>query len=306
MVDVSAVTQRFSGRPTFPSAVGKLPVARSGAAPFVAGESVEEAVEAVGELAAHGYSASLLYLAEPESQATARLVQLQLVEALSAHDLGSGTDLTVDLPHLGLGTADVGHVRSEVAAICGAAAAEGISVTLAGLSRSSIESALSLRQDLAGEFPDLGVTLAAHLTRTEGDCLDLAAAGARVRLFKREAHEGTGVAFTKPHEVDLSYVRCLRILLQNGARTVVATHDSRLLEIAQALAGHGAGEEGHCSYQFRRGITPGLAEQLLAAGESVSILLPFGPAWADYVSNRISFTPISAGKALRSAVGRGK
>ncbi len=304
MVDVSAVTRVFSGRPTFPSAVGRLPVARSGAAPFVAGESVTDAVEAVGELASEGFAASLLYLADTETEVAARLVQLQLIDALAAHDLGSGTDLTVDLAHLGLGRADLGRVRDDVAAICTAASAEGITVTLAGLGRSSIESALSLREELADDFPDLGVTLAAHLTRTEGDCLDLAAVGARVRLFKREAHEGTGVAFTKPHDVDLSYVRCLRILLQGGARTVVATHDSRLLEIAQALAGHGVGEEGHCSFQFRRGITPGLAQQVLAAGESVSILLPFGPAWADYVSTRISFTPISAGKALRSAVGR--
>ena len=35
------------------------------------------------------------------------------------------------------------------------------------------------------------------------------------------------------------------------------------------------------------------AEELAAAGASVSILVPFGPAWAEYVSSHIALRPAS-------------
>ena len=65
--------------------------------------------------------------------------------------------------------------------------------------------------------------LQAYLRRTEADCRDLAYAGSRVRLCKGAYAEPESVAFRAAREVDLSYVRCLKVLMA-GRRLPDAGH----------------------------------------------------------------------------------
>lgn len=307
MVDVSTVLKRLPSRGDILGAVLRVPVARAAARPFVPGDTVEAAVSAVAEVTAEGMSASVAYLPPPDAAATGRLIHLRTIQALADAELAEGNDLTITLPALGLGYAGRDAVRTEVVAVCGAAADAGMTVTFAGLPEELVGGALALRAELAGEFPDLGVTIGANLHRSEADCLDLAAGGTRVRLIKRERHEDASVAFTDSHEVDRAYVRCLRLLMDSGARTIVLTHDPRLIGIATALAARSEREPGHHSFQFRQGLITEQAAELVAAGATVSILVPFGPAWAAYVSSRIAVTPASVGRAARAVVtGRGQ
>jgi proline dehydrogenase len=305
VVDFSGVLKRLPGRADVAAAMDRVPVAREAASPFVAGETVATAVRAVGEVLAEGMGASVLYLPMPDAQGAARLVHMQVIGALAEDDLAAGTDLSVDPTMLGLGQLGPDAVRAEVGALCAAASDAGMTITLTGLSHDLVDEGLALRAELADEFPDLGVTLGANLLRTEGDCLDLASTGARVRLIKRQAVEAASVAFGRAHDVDKAYVRCMRLLMDAGARTTVATHDTRLVEIAAALAERADREPGHYGYQFRRGVATDLAAELVAAGSAVSLLVPFGPDWAGYLSRRVPLTASSVGQAARAAVGRG-
>ena len=75
--------------------------------------------------------------------------------------------------------------------------------------------------------------LQSYLRRTEADCRDLAYAGSRVRLCKGAYAEPESVAFQDRHEVDLSYVRCLRILMAGEGYPMLATHDPNLIAIGR-------------------------------------------------------------------------
>ena len=44
---------------------------------------------------------------------------------------------------------------------------------------------------------------------------------------------------------------------------------------------------------------------LVQAGETVSVLVPYGPDWASYVATRISLNPAAVERAARAAVTRG-
>jgi proline dehydrogenase len=121
---------------------------------------------------------------------------------------------------------------------------------------------------------------------------------------RQEAGEAEGLAFAAGHEVDKAYVRCAKLLMAAGARTVIATHDPRLIEIATALAVRSDREPGHYSFQFRLGVRPDAAAELVSTGERVGILVPFGPDWARYMSRRIALKPNSIGQAARAALGR--
>lgn len=307
MLDLSAVIKRLPGRQEIVAAIERIPVAREAVSPFVAGETVGAAVAAVGQVVAAGMTASVAYLPAAGSGETCLLAYMQTIEALDDDNLAEGSDLTVDLVALGLGAGSTpAAVCTDVAAVCSAASAVGMTVTFAGLPHDLVDDALWIRAQLGEKHPDLGVTIAANLLRSEGDCLDLARAGVRVRLIKRELNEPVGVAFTKPNEVDKAYVRCMRILMETGATTIVATHDSRLIEIAAALAQRSERASGHYSYQFRRGVIAERAAELVASGSQVSVLVPYGPDWATYMSRRIALKPSAVSQVARAAVGQGE
>lgn len=305
MVDLGAVLRRLPTRDSLVAAIDRIPVAREAVSPFVPGETVAAAVAAVGDVVTAGMSASVMYLPLLDAEGTSLLVHMQTIEALDDDHLADGCDLTVDLVALGLGRSTTDAVTSDLTALCAAAGDVGMTVTLAGLRHDLVDEALGIHAVVFEQFPDLGVTLGANLHRTEGDCMDLGGVGARVRLIKREADEPASVAFTRPADVDKAYVRSLRILMAAGARTIVATHDTRLIDIAAALAERSDREPGHYEYQFRRGILADRAAELVAAGSAVSILVPFGPDWATYMSRRISLHPANVGQVARAAVTRG-
>jgi proline dehydrogenase len=304
MVDFGAVLRRIPTRAEVVGSIDQLALARDAASPFVPGESVGSAVEAVREAAESGMSASVLYLPLPDAEEAARVACLQVIEALAIEDLSVGTDLAVDPVALGLGRVGEQTLRSELALLCAAAARAGMTVTFTSVSHDLVEPVLALRDVLVAEVPDVGVTLTANLHRTEGDCLDLARSGARVRLLRREVVEPSGVAFTDSHEIDRAFVRCTRLLMDSGARPVIATDDQRLLDIAGALAERAERTPDEYTFQFRRGVAEVRAAELVAAGAAVSILVPFGPDWAAYVARWIAMRPSSVGKAVGAAIGR--
>ncbi len=294
MVDFNGLLKRMPNRDSIAAALESAPASRSAVSPFVPGETVAAAVTAAGEVTAAGMSPSVAYLPDPQALASCLLVHMQTIEALDSADLARGADLMVDLAALGLSRGvDPASVSSDLAILCSAAA-----------DPEHLDDTLSIHAALGGEHPDLGVSIAANLLRSEADCGDLARAGARVRLVRQEAPAAAGLAFTSSHEVDKAYVRCMRILMGIGARTIVATHDPRLVEIATALAVRSGREPGHHRFQFRLGVRPDAAAELVAAGSQVSILVPFGPDWARYMSRRIALKPNSIGQAARAALGR--
>ena len=54
--------------------------------------------------------------------------------------------------------------------------------------------------------------------------------GSRVRLCKGAYNEPESVAFQDKHDVDKSYVRCLKVLMAGQGYPMVATHDPRLVD----------------------------------------------------------------------------
>jgi proline dehydrogenase len=306
MLDISGVLRRLPSVDAVSSAIDRLPAARQAASPFVAGDSVASAVAGVAEAMAAGMTASVLYLPTAQARGAARLVHMQVIEALSGQDLSEGNDLAVDLGDLGLGRGiDGDALQSELAALCSAAGAAGMTVTFMGLRHPHVGEALAVFSDLVDSFPDLGFTVAANLLRSEGDCIDLADWGARVRLIRREWAEPGHVAFTAAHDIDRAFVRCARVLIGGGARVVVSAHDPTLVEITSALVLRDeAGPDRH-SHQFRRGLVGEQAAELAATGGAVAVLVPFGPDWPTYVAHHITPTLSTLGQAARAAAGRG-
>ncbi len=217
-------------------------------------------------------------------------------------DLAPRVEVSVKLSALGQSlAADADKIALESAReICAAAAAAGTTVTVDMEDHTTTDRTLETVRELRVDFPWVGAVLQSQLRRTEGDCRDLAGVGSRVRLCKGAYAEPASVAFGSRADVDLSYVRCLKVLMAGGGLPMVATHDPRLVDIARHL-----GRARPYELQMLHGVRPDAQVALAAEGESLRVYLPYGTEWFGYFMRRLGERPANLAFFARSLLTRG-
>jgi proline dehydrogenase len=164
------------------------------------------------------------------------------------------------------------------------------------------DSTLGILADLRADFPSTAAVLQAALKRTEGDCRDLATSGSRVRLCKGAYLEPESVAYQRKQDVDLSYVRCLNILMRGSGYPMLATHDPRLIAIGVDRAGYHRKVAGRdFELQMLYGIRPHEQRRLTEMGHTVRVYVPYGAEWYGYLMRRLAERPANLaffGRAL--------
>jgi proline dehydrogenase len=278
---------------------------------FVAGESTDDAVRVTDSLVASGRRVTIDHLGEDTTdlaQAEAiRDAYLELLTALGDAELADRAEVSVKLSAVGQALPGIGEsVALEHAhAICAQADKVGTTVTLDMEDHTTTDSTLSILRELRRDFPSTGAVLQAYLRRTEADCRDLATAGSRVRLCKGAYAEPETVAYSSREEVDRSFVRCLKVLLQGEGYPMIATHDPRLIEIAGALAIRQDRQPGTYEYQMLFGVRPEEQLRLAAQGDVMRVYVPYGVEWYGYLVRRLAERPANLGLLMRALTSKG-
>jgi proline dehydrogenase len=210
----------------------------------------------------------------------------------------------VKLSAIGQALPDVGPKLSTENArrICRAARNVGTTVTLDMEDHTTTDLTLGALRELRKDYPETGAVLQAYLHRTEQDCRALAYEGSRVRLCKGAYNEPEEVAFQDRHDVDKSYVRCLKVLMAGEGYPMIATHDPRLIKIASALATRNGRMPGTYEFQMLFGIRGEEQKRLARAGEKVRVYLPYGEEWYGYLMRRLAERPSNLTFFLRSLI----
>jgi proline dehydrogenase len=299
-------------------AARRLPFADGVAGRLVVGPRAEDAVRVAANLLAEGLMVTIDHVGDVDPvaggthgrhrsggvplwrsyQDTAR----QLAEAGLTGDRDR-VDLAVRLPALAADPAPDGPegtpLAEQVRGICETAREAGVTVTLQGIGHTEVLPMLALTGELQEEFPWLGVTVRAHLHRSEADCAALAARRARVRLSMGMAMAPDTVAYASHLEIDRSYVRCLRSLMAGEAYPMIATHDPRMTDLAEALAAQWGRPATGYEFQLPHGVQAPLRQRLVDRGQVVRVRVPFGTAWYGYLMRRTAERPASAVSVLR-------
>jgi proline dehydrogenase len=223
-----------------------------------------------------------------------------LLLRLAAEGLAERVEVSVKLSALGQDLPD-GDACALAGAqeICAAAAEAGTTVTVDMEDHTTTDATLATVGALRADFPWVGAVLQSQLRRTEGDCRELAGPGSRVRLCKGAYDEPGSVAFTERADVDRSYVRCLKILFGGAGTPLVATHDPRLVAIAQHL-----GRDRDFELQMLYGVRPDAQVELAAAGERMRVYVPYGMQWYGYFMRRLAERPANVAFFLRALATR--
>jgi proline dehydrogenase len=274
--------------------VSSVPVSKSVARRFVAGGEVADALRVARDLADDGLAITVDHLGlETTTAEQARVVRdenVALLGRLQAVGLTPAAEVSVKLSALGQRIDDT-MAYEYAEAVCAAAAEAGTSVTLDAEDHTTTDSTLEILAELRKAYPSTGAVLQAYLRRTEGDCRELATAGSRVRLCKGAYAEPESVAFQDALDIDKSFVRCLNILMSGEGYPMVATHDPRLIAIAEDRARWFDRSADEYEFQMLYGMRTEEQARLAAGGNIVRVYLPYGEQWYAYLMRRLAERP---------------
>jgi proline dehydrogenase len=292
-----------AGNDTIANLVATAALSRAVVRRFVAGEANADAVAVTEALVGANLDVTLDYLGEDttdvaQADTTVR-AYLTLLDALAERGLTEHAEVSVKLSALGQ-KLDENLARDNAATIAAAAERVGTTITLDMEDHTTTDSTLAVLAELRKEHPRTGAVLQAYLRRTEGDCRDLAGTGSRVRLCKGAYAEPDAVAFADRHQVDLSYVRCVNVLLRGQGYPMFATHDPRLIKVIDERARWYDRKPGSFEFQMLYGIRPDEQRRLAADGAKVRVYVPYGVQWYGYLMRRLAERPANLGFFLRA------
>jgi proline dehydrogenase len=288
--------------------VTRMPVTRHMVDRYVPGERTADAVGAVSQLVEDGLESTLDFLGEDttdRSLADATVAAyVELLKRLDDQGLADHAEVSVKLSAVGQALPGDGEqvALENARRICAAAREAGTTVTLDMEDHTTTDSTLRILAELRRDYPETGAVIQAYLRRSEDDCRALATTGSRVRLCKGAYVEPETVAYQSRLEVDLSYVRCLKVLMEGEGYPMVASHDPRMVEIAGALAERTGRSKGSYEYQMLYGVRPEEQRRLAAQGEKVRVYIPYGQEWYGYLMRRLAERPSNLALFAKSLV----
>jgi proline dehydrogenase len=269
---------------------------------FVAGETIEDAIDAVRRLEAQGLHHTLDHLGESvsslEGSESCTRDYLNLIEEVAR--AGIERNISLKLTQLGLDV-DRAVCADNLRRILAAGDRHGFFVRVDMESSAYTEVTLEIFETLWRDGNrNMGVVLQSCLYRTEKDFERVNALGARIRLVKGAYNEPKAVAYQRKADVDAAYVRLARRLLIDGTYPAIATHDERILgNVKRYAADHAIGSDGY-EIQMLYGIRRDLQSSLTGEGHRLRVYVPFGREWFPYFMRRLGERPANVAFVLRS------
>ncbi|MHB1133917.1 MAG: proline dehydrogenase family protein [Chloroflexota bacterium] len=260
---------------------------------FVAGDTLDAALDTVRQLNGLGIRVSLDHLGENVTDSsTAQLAAAASVTALNRlAAAGLDGNVSIKLTQMGLDLSDELCLRN-VRAILETAARHGnfVRIDMEGspYTGRTLDFYYLLRE-LGHD--NVGVVIQSYLYRSAADVERLIARGARVRLVKGAYNEPAAIAYPRKRDVDENYRRLAEPLLERGNYPAIATHDERLIEwVKRYAAERGIGRE-RFEFQLLYGIRRDLQESLAREGYNVRVYVPYGTEWYGYLMRRLAERP---------------
>jgi proline dehydrogenase len=301
----------LSSQPKVFSFVRHNRMAKGFASRFVAGETLDTALEAVAQLNAKKITASLDLLGEGvRNEKDARDSARQYINMLDRiKKSGLDANVSVKLTAMGLDL-DEELCTANMQDILDRAREHETFVRLDMEGSDYTQRTLDIFYNRL--FPcyrgNVGIVLQSYMYRALSDVEQANDAGARVRICKGAYKEPASVAYPDKKDVDESYVRCMRALLMNGHYPGIATHDERMITETKRFARENGIESTQFEFQMLYGVRRDLQEKLVREGYRLRVYVPFGTQWYPYLMRRLAERPANVafitGNVLKEMVGR--
>ena len=277
---------------------------RLGAARFVAGETLDDAVPVLRRLNEDGLLTNTTLLGEGvRDEAETRSVVAayrEVLDRIAAE--GLQTNVALKLTHLGL-SIDEELAQRNVAELVEHAAEQENFVRIDMEESRHVEATLRIYRRLRESGHDnVGTVLQSYLFRSEEDLGALLPLAPNLRIVKGAYLEPGEIAYPQKRDVDAAYVRLLDASLAGEGFTAVATHDESLIEHTVSFARERGISNERFQFQMLYGVRPRLQLDLVARGFDVLVATPYGPEWYRYLMRRLAERPANLLFFLRNLV----
>jgi proline dehydrogenase len=280
------------------------PIVRRISRRYIAGDTLDEAVETVRDLNRQSCVATIDVLGEStESTADAAATlrdYKKVIDALDKHDLNSG--ISVKLTGLGL-TLDEELCRANLEEIVVHAGEKGRFVRVDMEDSPYTSVTLDMVMDVHERHENIGAVIQAYMRRSLEDVGRLTGAGVSVRLCKGIYDEPRRIAYKDFDTVRENYRLLLEELLRDGSYVGIATHDEFLVWHALRLIHQLDVPKSRYEFQMLLGVDEELRRILVGARHKLRVYVPFGEDWYEYSSRRLKENPKIAGYVARDVVG---
>jgi proline dehydrogenase len=268
---------------------------------FVAGETLDDAIEAAREVNRAGQTASLDLLGENISDETGarRAAQgyLEMFDRIAREKLEANVSLKLTQLGLDLGEAPCEELTEKIVAH---ASQLGNFVRIDMEGSAYTQRTVEIAKRVRAKHASVGTVMQAYLYRAEQDIKELLERGCRIRLCKGAYKEPPEIAFPKKEDVDANYVKLMKLLLPSGIYHGIATHDPAMIQATKEFAREKNIGREQFEFQMLYGIRTDLQQQLVREGYRLRIYIPFGTDWFPYFMRRLAERPANLVFFLRN------
>jgi proline dehydrogenase len=267
-------------------------IARNISRRFVAGETLEDALQATSILNKRGIQVAMDLLGEnvttreeADASTQAYIAAIELIAKTQAD-----ANISIKLTALGL---DLDHemCKANLNKILESGQRHKLFICADMEGSAYTEHTVSIMQEFRQRFEQVGTVIQSYLYRSRADIEQLVAQGTRVRLVKGAYKEPESVAYQNKADVDKNYLELMEILLARGNFPAIASHDETVINAAcRFVRDHGISPSSF-EFQMLYGIRRDLQEKLVKQGYNMRVYVPYGSQWYPYLMRRMAERP---------------
>lgn len=280
------------------------PIVRYFAKPYIAGETLADALATIREINRLGAMATCDLLGEfitEKTQATRDLEELKsLIRAIHREKLDS--NVSVKPTQMGL-LLDEEFAYSNIRELVQLAGQTSNFIRIDMEDSACTQKEIDLYLRLKKEFPNVGLVIQAYLKRTDADIELLVKEKANLRLCKGIYREPADIAFHDREAIRASFVRQVEQMFIHKCYVGVATHDEYLVNKTIELVKKHQIKKEEFEFQMLLGVLPKLRDRILAEGFRLRIYVPYGKQWYGYSTRRFKENPEIAGYVAKAILG---
>ncbi len=275
-------------------------LAKPFAKPYVAGETVDEALLVIKQLNEMGFSTTLDILGEHvEDKTQAKDITSQycmLYEKINDDSLDC--TISVKPSHVGLSISQT-EANINMTKIAKKARDFGNFLRIDMENSDFTDKTFKIYEECKSTYNHIGVAIQAYLYRSENDINTYCNNDFNTRICKGIYKESSTISFQAREDIRNNFLLLAKNTARMGGYCGYATHDQILIDMLLDWIVDEKIPKTKFEFQALYGVPmEGRLEELLQNGYKVRIYVPFGPDWFDYSVRRLNENPDIAGYVL--------
>jgi len=281
------------------------PLVKLFASPYVAGDSIETAIDTAKKFWELRHVCSTIDLLGEELESDEEVqytvgVYERLIEALGHQEFA-----TLSLKPTQLGShRGTEHCCKIIRDIVAKAEKYGIKVTLDMEDHHFTDMTLDIFRAVHKEHPTFGAVLQSRLFRTDDDIKSIQGMKARIRICIGIYNEPKEIALQSKPEMKKKMLEQLEVLFKEGHYAEIATHDEAVINEAINIAERINIKKEQYEVQMLMGVPKqAFQDQLTQDGILVRLYVPFAEKWkfaTAYCKRRLAANPAMAAYILKN------